>query len=76
MLVNICAFHERDEKVERTPEDGGCADLLCEGVERERGDDRAGLAARGGHAVRGRAEARREDLGGVALFGVASVSIV
>ena len=55
------------ENVVRTPEHGGRADVLGQAVERERGDDRAGLAARGGHAVCGRAEARREDLGGVAV---------
>ena len=51
----------------RTPEHGGRADVLGQAVERERGDDRAGLAARGGHAVCGRAEACREDLRGVAV---------
>ena len=56
------------ENVVRTPEHGGRADVLGQAVERERGDDRAGLAARGGHAVCGRAEARREDLCGVALW--------
>ena len=53
--------------VVRTPEHGGRADVLGQAVERERGDDRAGLAARGGHAVCGRAEARGEDLRGVAV---------
>ena len=57
------------ENVVRTPEHGGRADVLGQAVERERGDDRAGLAARGGHAVCGRAEAGGEDLGGVAVGG-------
>ena len=65
----------RKEKTGRTPEDGGRADLLREGVERKRGDDRAGLAARGGHTVRGRTEAGREDFSGVALSDFMSVSL-
>ena len=58
---------DREVGERRTPEDSGRADLLREGVERERGDDCTRLAARGRHSVRGGAEARREDLRGVAL---------
>ena len=51
----------------RTPEDVRRADAVSKLVEGERGDDGACFAARGGHAVRGGAEASREHLCGVAL---------
>ena len=74
MGQHTCLPPGKRKKTEHTPEDGGRADLLREGVERKRGDDRAGLAARGGHAVRGRTETGREDFSGVALSEFTSVS--
>lgn len=56
-----------DAAAEEDPEHGGRTDLLREGVERKRRDDRAGLTARGGDTVRECAETSGEDLGGVAV---------
>ena len=75
MGKHTCLPPGRRKKTGRTPEDGGRTDLLREGVECERGDDRASLAARGGQAVRGRTETGREDFSGVALSDFMSVSL-
>ena len=60
------ASRSKDEEG-RTPEDVRRANLVRERVERERGDNGAGLAGRGGEAVCGRLELRREHFGGVAV---------
>lgn len=61
-------FSIRDERRgRRTPEDGGCADVLAELVEGKRRNDGTGFTARGRHTVRGGLELRWEDLSGVDL---------
>lgn len=54
-----------DGRKPRTPQHRRRAQVLAELIERERRDDGARLARRGAHAMRRRAEARGEDLGGV-----------
>lgn len=64
--ISHCTACLGDERA-LTPQYRGCADVLAQLVEGERGDDRSRLAARSGHSVRRGTELRREHLRGVAV---------